>query len=77
MHLQRLPIKKYYGCAGYVDDPLPNNLYIAIWMPACIVWLYYASRSTMWWFQDSARTLMTFLRSHVSVAGPCVVSQVS
>ena len=24
MHLQCVPIKKYYGCAGYVDDPLPN-----------------------------------------------------
>ena len=28
MHLQCLPIKNY-GCAGYVDDPLPNITYIA------------------------------------------------
>ena len=27
-----LPIKNY-GCAGYVDDPLPNIVFIA---PACI-----------------------------------------
>ena len=26
MHLQCLPIKNY-GCAGYVDDPLPNILF--------------------------------------------------
>ena len=30
--------KKNYGRAGYVDDPLPNIVYMAIWMPACIVW---------------------------------------
>ena len=24
-------------------QPLPNIVYIAIWMHACIVWLYYAS----------------------------------
>ena len=44
MHLQCLPIKNY-RCAGYVDDPLPNIVYLAIWMPACIVWLYYQGRS--------------------------------
>ena len=44
--------KKNYGRAGYVDDPLPNIVYMAIWMPACIVWLYYASSSTVWWFSD-------------------------
>ena len=33
--------KKFYGCAGYVDDPLPNIVYMATRMPACIVWLYY------------------------------------
>ena len=33
--------KKIYGYAGYVDDPLTNIVYIAIWMPACIAWLYY------------------------------------
>ena len=43
MHLQCLPIKENYGRAGYVDDPLPNIVYMAIWMPACVVWLYYAS----------------------------------
>ena len=30
--------KEFYGYAGYVDDPLPNIVYIALWMPA---WLYY------------------------------------
>ena len=44
--------KKNYGRAGYVDDPLPNIVYMAIRMPACIVWLYYASSSTVWWFSD-------------------------
>ena len=29
------------GAWGYVDNPLPNIVYIALWMPACIVWLYY------------------------------------
>ena len=33
--------KKNYGRAGYVDDPLPNIVHMAILMPACIVWLYY------------------------------------
>ena len=33
--------KKNYGHAGYVDDPLPNivYMYMAILMPTCIVWL--------------------------------------
>ena len=44
--------KKNYGRARYVDDPLPNIVYMAIRMPACIVWLYYASSSTVWWFLD-------------------------
>ena len=39
MLLQCLPIKKKYGHAGYVDDPLLNSVYMAIWMPTCIVWL--------------------------------------
>ena len=59
MHLQCLPIKKItgtreknYGRAGYVDDPLPNIVHMAILIPACIVWLYYACSSTMWWFSD-------------------------
>ena len=34
------------GRAGYVDDPLPNIVYR---MPACIIWLYYASGSTVWY----------------------------
>ena len=51
MHMQCLPIKNYEH-AGYVDDPLPNIVYMGIWMPACIVWLYYASSSIMWWFSD-------------------------
>ena len=44
--------KKNYGRAGYVDDPLPNIVHMAVLIPACIVWLYYASSSTMWWFSD-------------------------
>ena len=43
---------KIYGRAGYVDDPLPNIVHIAVRVPACIVWLYYASSSTVWWFSD-------------------------
>ena len=43
---------KNHGRAGYIDDPLPNIVNNAIWMPACIVWLYYASSLTMWWFLD-------------------------
>ena len=43
---------KKYGRAGYVDDPLPNIVYKAIWMPTCIVWLYYASSSIVWWFSN-------------------------
>ena len=44
--------KKNHGRVGYVDDPLPNIAYMAILMPACIVWLYYASSSTVWRFSD-------------------------
>jgi hypothetical protein len=29
--------KNIYGCAAYVDDPLPNIVYTAVSMPACIV----------------------------------------
>ena len=28
--------KKNYGRAGYVDDPLPNIVYMGISMPTCI-----------------------------------------
>ena len=38
MLLQCLPKKKIMG-AGCIDDPLPNIVYMAILMPACIVWL--------------------------------------
>ena len=44
--------KKFYGRAAYVDDPLPNIVHIAVWVSACILWLYYASSSTVWWFSD-------------------------
>ena len=53
--------KKNHGHAGYVDDPLPNIIYcmyvcmyvcMGIWMPASIVWLYYASSLIIWWFSD-------------------------
>ena len=30
--------KNFYGCAGYTYNPLLN---IAVWMPACIIWLHY------------------------------------
>ena len=43
---------KFYRRAGYVNDPLPNIVHIAVWVPACIVWLYSASSSTVWWFSD-------------------------
>ena len=42
--------KKFYGHVAYVDDPLPNIVHIAVWVPACIIWLYYASSLTVWWF---------------------------
>ena len=29
--------KNNYGFAEYVDDPLPNIVYMGIWMPTCIV----------------------------------------
>ena len=38
---------KNYGRAGYVDDPLPNIVHMAILIPACVVWLYYACSSTV------------------------------
>ena len=44
--------KKNCGRAGYVDDPLPNIVYMAILVPACIVWLFHASSSTAWCFLD-------------------------
>ena len=44
--------KKNYRHVVYIEDPIPNIVYIAIWMPACIVWLYYASSSTMWRFLE-------------------------
>ena len=34
MHLQCLPIKN--RCAVYIDDPIPNIVYMAIRMPVCI-----------------------------------------
>ena len=39
---------KFYGRAGYVDDPLPNIVHIAVWVS---VWLYYASSSAVWGFR--------------------------
>ena len=51
---------KFYGRAGYVDDPLPYIVHIAV----CIVWLYYASSSTVWWFSDHFFFLL-------SVWSPC------
>jgi hypothetical protein len=47
--MQCLPIQIN---TGYVDDPLPNIAHMLFRMPACIVWLYYAPRSTLWWFPD-------------------------
>ena len=39
IHLQCLP-KKFYGHTGYVDDPLPSIVHIAVWVPACIVCMH-------------------------------------
>ena len=39
IRLQSLPIKFFMGKC-YVDDPLPNIAYAAIWMPTFIVWPY-------------------------------------
>ena len=44
--------EKNFTGAAYVDDPLPKIVHIAVWVPACIVWLYYASSSTVWCFSD-------------------------
>ena len=56
--------KKNYGCAGYVDDPLPNIVYIA---PACIIWLYsefscfyYVFSCILWLSMHSTSTLWCF-----------------
>ena len=35
------------GMQYVVDDPFPNIMYVAIWMPASFVWLYYAIFSTL------------------------------
>ena len=32
--------KKNYGRAGYVDDPVPNIVYMAIWMPGLHIACY-------------------------------------
>jgi hypothetical protein len=47
-HINFMQCLPFYRCAA---DFLPY-MYIAIWMPACIVCLYYASSLTMWWFPD-------------------------
>ena len=38
--------KNFYGCAGYVDDPLPNIVYIALWW--CLLALYGSTMSILW-----------------------------
>ena len=40
----------FTGAQGDVDDPLPKVVNIAVWVPACIVWLYYAPSSAVWGF---------------------------
>ena len=45
--------EKNYRRVGYVDDFLLNIVYIALRMPACIVWLYYASSLIMWRILDN------------------------
>jgi hypothetical protein len=41
--------KKITGVRGTLT--LYRTLHI-LGLPACIVWLYYAPRSTLWWFPD-------------------------
>ncbi len=50
------PITKIYGRAGYVDDPLPSIVHIAIWDAClhCVALL----RSTTWWFPDNTFFLL-------------------
>ena len=35
---------------GTLTTLFPNIVHTAVWVPACIVWLYYASSSTVWLF---------------------------
>ena len=56
MHLQCFPPTRYVR-GGASRAHKRDDLY-QLWtklkfrLPACIVWLYYASSSTMWWFLD-------------------------
>ena len=43
--------KKYYGRAGYVDDPLPNIVYVALLMLALYGSTMHPTR-LLWWFLD-------------------------
>ena len=68
MHLQCLPINYFTG-TRYVNDPLPNKLYIAAWMPTCIVWLYYAHTYTLQQFMDHGRYLDYFFSRFMGLWG--------
>jgi hypothetical protein len=44
---------KNYGRAGYVDDPLPNIVHIAIWDACLHCVALRCTQLTMWWFPDN------------------------
>ena len=48
--LAMFALRKFTGVQGTLKTLI---LYGAIWMPACIVGLHYASSSTMWWCLDN------------------------
>ena len=45
------------------DDHYPLWSKLMYRLPACIVWLYYASSLTMWWFSDNFFFLLSVLVS--------------
>ena len=55
--------KKFYGCAGYVDDPLPNIVlhYVALLEFSCILWLSYAFHQYYVVFSGQSFFLFLFL----------------
>ena len=34
--------KKFSGYVGFINNPYRIHVYVALWMPVCIVRLYYA-----------------------------------
>ena len=57
MHLQYFPPTCYMRGvatrAHELEDLYPLQSKLKFRLPACIIWLYYASSSTMWWFLDN------------------------